>query len=210
MEKLLTLILPKPLFERATGLRWGQWYAFITEQMLFCFKGPFVKNHSLSPLFFLFAFSPPHWKHGVWIILLRTFCHTWMPNRYVLLNLCARNGTEWRLMACYGRNSSREWSGQILCGEAWQNEEGGEPFNLLNNQRVLGPSRLATGRLLGTVNQSLTTYYSDFTDLQLKIENSCSCTQQFFFWPVTHKMTSQCVNIAWQKIIEHWPAILFL
>lgn len=32
-------------------------------------------------------------------------------------------------MACYGRSSLREWSGQILCGEAWQNEEGGEPFN---------------------------------------------------------------------------------
>lgn len=34
-------------------------------------------------------------------------------------------------MACYGRSSSREWSGQILCGEAWQNEEGGEAFNVL-------------------------------------------------------------------------------
>jgi hypothetical protein len=29
-------------------------------------------------------------------------------------------------MACYGRSLSREWSGQILCGEVWQNEEGGD------------------------------------------------------------------------------------
>lgn len=43
-------------------------------------------------------------------------------------------------MACYGRSSSREWSGQILCGEAWQNEEGGEPFNFLT---VIGLQDLA-------------------------------------------------------------------
>lgn len=117
-----------------------------------------LKDLLLKIILHLCSFSSfPHQKLGVWITLLRTFCHTWMPDHYVLLNLCAKNGTEWHLMACYGKNSSREWSGQILCGEAWQNEEGGEPFNLLFFFflnfliiRASGPGHWVIGILLGT------------------------------------------------------------
>lgn len=52
-------------------------------------------------------------------------------------------------MACYGKSSSREWSGQILCGEAWQKEEDGEPFNFLTI-RASGPGHSLIGMLSGT------------------------------------------------------------
>jgi hypothetical protein len=182
IEKLLILILPKPQFEKETGLHKGQWCAFIAEQVLFCFKGPFCLKKKIhpSPLFFFFASPLPHWKLEVWIILLRTFCHTWMPNHYVLLNLYAKNGTEWHQMACYGRSLSREWSGQILCGEVWQNEEGGEPFNFFLLQSFLRtwPFRI-TGRLLGT---SETTYHLIrlFCWLIFKnVKENSSCTHRF-------------------------------
>lgn len=85
-----------------------------------------IAQHPLCSFSVLPSPSPP--KHGVWTILLRTFCHTWTPNHCVLLSLCARSGTAWRQTACCGRSSSREWSGQTLCGEAWQSAEGGEPL----------------------------------------------------------------------------------
>lgn len=88
-------------------------------------KGSCFKLHvSTANNFFFFFFSLP--QLGDWITLLRTFCHTWMPNRCVLLSWCARSGTGWHRMACYGRSSSREWSGQTPCGGGCQRGEDGE------------------------------------------------------------------------------------
>lgn len=79
---------------------------------------------SVSPANNLFILFFP--QLGDWITLLRTFCHTWMPNHCVLLSWCARSGTGWHQMACCGRNSSSEWSEQTPCGGGCQRGEDGE------------------------------------------------------------------------------------
>lgn len=83
-----------------------------------------VSNSSVSPANNPFFFFLP--QLGDWITLLRTFCHTWMPNHCVLLSWCARSGTGWHRTACCGRSSSREWSGQTPCGGGCQRGEDGE------------------------------------------------------------------------------------
>lgn len=107
-----------------------------------------VLLNSMSPqqiIFFFIFFCLP--QLGDWITLLRTFCHTWMPDRCVLLSWCAKSGTGWHQMGCCGRSSLREWSEQTPCGGACQKGEDGE-------KTASSPS-LPSFRTVGAVFQTL-------------------------------------------------------
>ena len=88
-------------------------------------------------------------------------------------------------MACYGRSSLREWSGRILCGEAWQNEEDGEPFNFLTIMELQDLAvqshwnNIGSQRDCFSLNMMMLLVYSTKCKIVVHVLNSVSSDQSF-------------------------------